>query len=399
MTRLTDAGTAGVTTDIPPITEPYLLVVNIPLYHHGGRHWADPLWAKDLALHLTYIRRLLLFCPIEDKPAPGDWIAVDDPALEIVAAPPLSLLMALKLPLIVARMDAAVRRVGVVHASPAGWPFPLGWIAAVLARARHRFLLINIESSFWRAPAGAGPLRRWQARLFERAARASVNAADLALFTTDQYRRTLATHPRGGAHLTPASWVDSAQVLTADAAAASWARKPGRLLFAGRLTPEKGVLCLLDALEHTSAQIDIIGEGDLIDRCRAAAAAHPERIRLLPPVAYGDGFFQLIDGYDAVIVPTLSDEQPRILFDAFARAVPAIASDTPANTEIVGASERGILVARNDARALAAAMDAARENREQLKALGLAALAYGRSATHEELHRTRAGHIADYRRK
>lgn len=380
---------------IPAIEAPYLLVVNIPLHRHAGHFWANPLWAKDLLLHLGYIRHLLLFCPVEQGAPPADAVPVDHPGLEVIAAPPLSRLMALKLPKIVALMDKAVRRATIVHASPAGWPFPLGWIAAWRARVHHRFLLTNIESSFWRAPDGAGPLRRAQAGLFEKAARASVNASDLALFTTDQYRRSLATHPRGAAHLTPASWVDSAQVLSVAQAEASWARKSGRLLFAGRLTAEKGVLCLIRALEATRAPVDIIGEGALLEECRAAAARHPDRVRLLDPVPYGEPFFRLIDAYDAVIVPTLSDEQPRILFDAFARAVPAIVSDTPANVEIVGTHRLGLVTPRDDAGALAAAMDEAIADRPALKTLGLAALAYGRSATHENLHRVRAGHIVE----
>ena len=376
------------------ITVPYLLVLNIALARHDGRHWAPPLWAKDLLLHLDYIAHLTLFCPVDAERPPADWVALDHPGLTIVASGPSGRRGLIALPFTMWRLAGAVRRARIVHTGVAGWPLPLGWLAAPLARLFGRFLIIIIESSFWRAAPDAPFRKRASAAVHERIARACVNAADLALFTTDQYRRSLATHPRGVTQVTPASWLDADQVLSPSAAQASWQRKPARLLFAGRLTAEKGVACLLDAIERGDAAVDIVGEGELIDGCRAAAARHPDRVRLLAPVAYGSEFSALLDDYAAVILPTLTDEQPRILFDAFARALPVIASDTAANAEIVGGNNLGWLLPRGDAAALAEAMRAALADPAAMQAAGLRALAFCAAQTHEAMHRHRADLIA-----
>jgi hypothetical protein len=39
-------------------------------------------------------------------------------------------------------------------------------------------------------------------------------------------------------------------------------------------------------------------------------------------------FLSLLRGFDGALVPSLSDEQPRILYDAFSQAVPVIGSAT-----------------------------------------------------------------------
>lgn len=372
------------------IGEPYLLVLNVPLCWSNGRYWADPLWIKDLLLHLDYIDRLTLFCPIDRRAPPGDWAALDHPNLTIIDGGPSGWPALLALPRTAIRLNRAVARAAIIHTLVAGWPVPFGWLATPLARLRGRFLLIIIESSFWRAQPGASLRRRLSGWLQERINRACVNAADMALFTTDQYRRTLATRPRGASEITPASWLDDAHILSEQEARAKWRAKPDRLLFAGRLIEDKGVATLLAALEQCAVAVDLIGEGPLAEACRRLAARHPERIRLLAPVSYGAAFSELIDGYAGIVVPTLSDEQPRILFDAFARAVPAITSDTPANVELVGDPALGLLSARGDPAALAQAMTTALQDRPRLEAAGLRARAFATSRTHRAMHRDRA---------
>lgn len=376
------------------IAPPYLMALMLPLARCDGHFWADPLWAKDLLLHLNYIEQLILFCPVDAKAPPPDWVKLDHPGLTILPSGPSGRRALLALPLTTMRLAGAVRRATIVHTGVAGWPYPLGWIATPLARLRRRFLVVIIESSFWRAPPGAGPLKRAKAWLSERINRACVNRADVALFTTEQYRASLATRPRGLTAITPASWLDEAQVLSSDEVEARWAAKPDRLLFAGRLTREKGVDWLLAALERCDAAVDIVGEGELALACRAVAERHPNRIRVLAPVSYGDAFSDLLDGYVGIVVPTLSDEQPRILFDAFARGLPAIASDTAANVELVGDNGLGLLVPRNDPDALAGAITRALADRPGLHDMGRRARDFTATRTHEAMHRHRAALLA-----
>ena len=92
---------------------------------------------------------------------------------------------------------------------------------------------------------------------------------------------------------------------------------------------------LLSAIEAASAQgadiqISIIGTGPLLEQCIAFAGSDVGKkcVRILEPVTYVEPFLSLLRGFDGALVPSLSDEQPRILYDAFSQAVPVIGSAT-----------------------------------------------------------------------
>ncbi|MDB5686623.1 MAG: hypothetical protein JWR77_1212, partial [Rhizorhabdus sp.] len=345
--------------DTTIIKDPYLLTIGLPLCRSGDRWWADPLWQKDLLLHLDEIEDLTLFCPVIDGPPPADWVDCTHKRLKVDPIWPIDKRSILRIPALIGRLDRAIRKAAIVHTAVAGWPYSLSWFAVPLARLRRRHLVVITESSFWRISEGEkAPLRRRIAAAVQEAlSRACVNAAGISFFTTDAYRQSLATRPRGPTHVLRASWVDPDQIVSAQEAERIWSAKSPRLLFAGRLTEAKGVRILLDAIERSSASVDIVGGGDLAAECRAVAGRFPGRVRFLDPVSYGAAFSALVDEYRAVIVPSLSDEQPRIIFDAFARAIPVIASGTTGHSDLVHHMDNGLIVAPGDAGALAAAMD------------------------------------------
>jgi glycosyltransferase involved in cell wall biosynthesis len=161
------------------------------------------------------------------------------------------------------------------------------------------------------------------------------------------------------------------------------------------LTAEKGVDTLLDAVRILDRRgerwrLDIIGEGPRRDACRALAEQlRSVRMCVLSEVPYGAKFFDLLGQYHAVVVPSLSDEQPRIVFDAFSQALPVLASSTDGLTPHVKDGETGWLFEANSAEALARVLSEAAKDVARLRQLGLSALAAARGSTHEEMHRRR----------
>ena len=379
------------------ITEPYLLVLNIALYRHQGAYWADPLWRKDLEAHRAEIADLAIACPVHDAMPPDTWEKLSDPGITVHPLPPLGRASYLTWPFLAVRLWQAISRATIVHSGVAGWPFPLGWIATPLARLRRRFVVLVVESAFWRIPPGvsASPLAQARARMTEAVNRRMARWCDITFFTTQSYRDTLLGTPTASAHVLPAVWVDEAQLTTPERLAASAEAKGTALLFAGRLTAGKGVALLLDAIARSGVPVDIMGEGDLRDTVSAAQRADPTLVTLLDPVDYGTAFSTVLDRYAAVIVPTISDEQPRIVFDAFARGVPVVASATTGNRQIVEHERTGLLFEPNDPQALADALLAARRDPARLRRMGEAALASMASQTHAAMHATRAHAIAE----
>jgi glycosyltransferase involved in cell wall biosynthesis len=197
-----------------------------------------------------------------------------------------------------------------------------------------------------------------------------------------------------------ASWIDEANILGGSEAAEGWRKKladpsrPPRLSFAGRLIPSKGILELLHAMDRVRergirAELDIYGFGELESRCRDAADRSGGAIRFRGSLPYGPSFFEALRACDVLVVPTLSDEQPRVVFDAFSQAIPVLASDTMGHRQCVEDGRTGMLFTAGDADAIAAVIQRASADRQKLAEMGLAALAVARSNTHAAMHRRR----------
>ncbi len=179
--------------------------------------------------------------------------------------------------------------------------------------------------------------------------------------TQDEYCESLLGSKRSKGFVIPASWIDEKDILPDYVAEDIWQKKLAasdsrlRLLFVGRLVPAKGLLVLLQAMRQLSTEglpisLDILGEGELKNQCELAASElkGTTAVNLLGTVPYGAPLFELIRRYDAIVVPNISDEQPRIVFDAYSQAVPVLASDTPGLRSCVKDGELGLFAAPND---------------------------------------------------
>ncbi len=402
-------------TDPQPIDHSYLLVTHIPSYvDEDGGIWLNRLWHRDFVRHLTYLRRLTLASPKYpiSSAVRSDVVRVDVPPgseLRFEALPGQDTKRhALKrLPATAAALWRAVGSAGIVHAGMVGWPYPVGWLASLFSVIRRKPLVIIVESVPWRLVDGEDRGRRarvWSA-LCEAAARWCVNHASISFYTQPSYRATLLTRARGPCFIAPASWIDEEDILDDEAAGRAWKekgqRERRRFLFAGRLVREKGVGTLLAAIGILSGRgvpvdIDIIGAGPLFGGCAAAAERYDiPKVRLMEPVAAGAAFLAILGTYDAVLIPSLSDEQPRILFDAYARAVPVIAANTDGLRQHVNPETTGWLTPPGDAAALADAMEEAASTRAGLERRGLAALEVARATTHRRMHLDRWRHLIE----
>lgn len=391
---------------------PYLLVVgqHLPIYRNGsGQLFTDELWQKDLAMHLEYLDYLMIAAPLLHQEPPADAVLLDSKTsrIEVIELPTqTSFLNVIRaMPAIISRLRRAIRRAGIVHSGIAGWPIPMGWIVTPLVRLYKKPYVVIVESAPWRLQKGAvvGWKRRLRASLQEIMGRWVLNKAELAIFTQDEYRQSMMGCGASRGHVIPASWIDEQDILTDVEAERAWSAKLSlpdlrlRILFVGRLVPDKGLLVLLEAMRQLGAvdapiMLSILGEGDLKSKCTMVGSELTGRtsVKVLGTVPYGAPLFRLIREYDALVVPTISDEQPRIVFDAYSQAVPVLASDTAGLRSCVRKGETGLLTAPNDVTALVTLLQYASEHRSEMKQLGLQSLKYAHEMTHQEMHRQRA---------
>ena len=389
----------------------YLLVTFIPFYiDNSGSLWLAADWHRDLLRHTEYLKRLTVVAPqlpfTADIPKLLRLSDSIESELKFVALRSQdSLLKAISsLGHTIKTMDHEMRRTDVLHSSIVGWPFPLGWIANSLALIHKRKLILVVESAPWRNPQ-LGYMRRMVSWMTERLGRYFMHRADLAIVTQPSYLATLRrADSRGLEFVNPASWVNEEEMLSSDNLLQDWDQKRSvgrlRLIFAGRLTRDKGVEVLLAAVSQLEAagvavHIDIIGEGDLLELCKARASTvkHPLELQVLNPVMYGPAFFELLRGYHAVLVPSLGDEQPRILFDAFAQGIPVIASDTDGIRPHVD-EHTGWLFAKGDVGALVSAIVKVSKSPGEIEVRGKAAHVTVQKRTHLAMHQARSYEIS-----
>ena len=264
--------------------------------------------------------------------------------------------------------------------------------------------MVIVESAPWRIHSGAPAKLRKKIRAYieEAAGRWCVNHAQLVIVTQEEYRRTLLSQHPDRAHVIPASWLDEENILAEEEAAEAWRIKNSennrrlKLLFAGRLHPSKGVCVVLNAMrllnrENALIDLHILGTGELIGECRAASKelTGVPRISVMGTVPYGPAFFRILGSYHAIVVPSFSDEQPRIVYDAFSQAVPVLASATPGLLACVHDGQTGKIVDENLPANWAALFRWGFEHRDELGRMGKEGLKTARGTTHRDMHEKR----------
>lgn len=408
--------------DLTPIQRPYLLCLNIESYRDSkGQRYLNALWQKDLKFHLQYIQDLRLACPCRHGTPPPDAVCVSqDPAftkLQFIDLPTADSWIDafVKLPVTIFVLWQAVRKATWIHTCIVGWVIPYGWLITPLRLMYpQKLLFIVVESAPWRrlpsVSAISKPMvKRLKSSLFgrlgevlgETLGRWCVNRADLAVFTQADYKASLLTRYPERGHVINASWIDAEVILGKTAAERLWQEKTAeverlKVIFVGRLTLSKGVHVLLDVAEQLNqaavpADITIVGQGEERDYCRERGLAlqGSVKVQFLEAVPYDHRFWELLQAQHVIVVPSLSDEQPRIVYDAFAQALPVIASSTPGLRACVQHQHSGILVEPNDVEALAALLQWSLQNLSELQRMGLAARQTALGLTHWMMHQQR----------
>lgn len=396
---------------LTPIADPYLLVL-FPVgfvRDEAGRWLIDPIWAKDLVEHTRYLHNLTLVSyELPKTRLTPEWVDMaSQPALRgvrcVTVPRPRSLVHALwLLPRTWWTVWREASRSVVAH-SGFSWPIGEAWLLGSMQWLHRNFRVVVIESAAWRLAPGvaANWRRRWRAAIYERINRFVTNRADLAIFTQPEYLRSLRTRGLENAHVIEASWIDAQWIIddagrtAREAGLIARAGAPLRLMFAGRLVPEKGIEWLVqaigDARDRIGVELDIYGDGPsksavlgLIERLGLGHA-----VRWRGSLAYGAPFLAALREHDALVVPSFSDEQPRVVYDAYSQGVAVLASATRGLMQCVEHDRTGWLFAPGDAGALVSLLRRLAEDPTLLVHAGRAGIETARSRTHRAMHERR----------
>jgi glycosyltransferase involved in cell wall biosynthesis len=159
-------------------------------------------------------------------------------------------------------------------------------------------------------------------------------------------------------------------------------RRP-RLLFVGRLSVQKNLPLLLDALEGVSERFDtvLVGSGEL----EAALRARADRLGLVNVTfagrADGEALRSSYAEADVFVLPSEREGMPLALLEALAMALPTVATDIPGSRDVVVDGELGTLVGLGDPAALRAALVAVTSDAATYERMSAAARAAAESYT------------------
>ena len=152
----------------------------------------------------------------------------------------------------------------------------------------------------------------------------------------------------------------------------SFQQQPFRFISVGRVEKQKGHAWLLQAIKKLKEQnitpswhLRIVGPGSQIEVLQNYVCEHhlQEHVAFCGSVKWGKALFHLLDEAHIFVLPSLTEGMPRALLEGMARGLPAIASHTGGNPEIV---QDDCLVAVGDVAGLTDKMHSLMRNTQKL---------------------------------
>jgi L-malate glycosyltransferase len=289
-----------------------------------------------------------------------------------------------------------------VATSRAGPLFGVSFVAGViraLRKLRPEYDLIHTHQGLWEAVA-TGLGRRWlrgaptlvqpaSSGLYGEAEElARTRGAPLlrrlilrnpcfAAISADIERQWLALGVPPGRMVRTASGVDTARFHPGQVAEIGQLPPRPRVVFTGRLHPQKNLDLLIDAWPAvagaTGAHLILVGQGPdreaLIERARERGVA--DSVHLAGSV---DDPAEHLRAADAFVLPSVAEGMSNSLLEAMATGLPCLASAIGGNTDLIDDGRTGLLVPVGDAEAWSSAMIRVLRDRPLAKNLGDAAL-------------------------
>jgi glycosyltransferase involved in cell wall biosynthesis len=240
-----------------------------------------------------------------------------------------------------------------------------GVIPALIARAWWGTPFVTTYG-FWYARLSRPGPSRVAKRVLERVA---LRSAAGVIVTTEALRAHAATiTPSDRIHLIP-NGVDLARFTPAKPSV----RRGGRILYLGRLSEEKNLSVLVQAVgalhPRVPCRLVMVGAGRLHGRLvvEAAAAGIPAEF---PGVLDHRLVAEKLREADVFVLPSFTEGHPKALIEAMAIGLPCVVSDCAGNRALVRDGHTGLLFDARDPRALAACLERVLTDEPLAAALG-----------------------------
>ncbi|MGF7119236.1 glycosyltransferase family 4 protein [Methanobacterium oryzae] len=177
------------------------------------------------------------------------------------------------------------------------------------------------------------------------------------------------------------------------------------LCFAATLIPKKNPVCAIEAVKILKERgipcklniLPIPFKGDTLDEELKELIKKynlADIVKIWGIVPYGEPFYNALREHDAILVPNLSGEEPRIIYDAMANGTVVIGSNLK-GFSIISTNQNGILCDPTDPKCFADAVEKLYKNKDLLKKIVLNGLNTMEINTIENMHESRKKYIIE----
>lgn len=146
---------------------------------------------------------------------------------------------------------------------------------------------------------------------------------------------------------------------------------PNRVLYIGRLSAEKNVSLLLNALSQTDISLDIIGGGELKDFLCNEALALSVNVRFLGRIS-NSKLPEAINRYPIIVLCSNFEGSPKTLLESMSCGKAVIGTDKPGINNIISHDKNGVLCNSDALELRSAILDLRLDEKKRVK-LGRAA--------------------------
>lgn len=165
---------------------------------------------------------------------------------------------------------------------------------------------------------------------------------------------------------------------------------PPRIVWAGRMTEEKGLDTLIRAIRPIAEaipmlQVRLVGDGPSrpsLERL-ASATGMADRVEWTGQMATTQDVLRQLRGSSVFVLPSRSEGVPKVLVEAMAAGSAIVATDVGGVRDVLGHGERGVLIPSDDVRALASAVTILLEDQDRRGRLAAAGIGWAAEHTRE----------------
>jgi glycosyltransferase involved in cell wall biosynthesis len=146
------------------------------------------------------------------------------------------------------------------------------------------------------------------------------------------------------------------------------AKKKGTICFIGRLTEQKNLFALLEAMNGLPYTIDLIGSGEHEEKLAKFAQKNSINANFLGNVP-NHKLPKILNEHELFVLPSLWEGMPKTLLEAMACGLPAIGTNIDGIKEVIEHGENGILC-NIDPKSIREAIVGIMKGKRQKKRLG-----------------------------